>query len=310
MEVTGISIEEEEKYEDELLEISKKNKSVIMALVASYVGQKISPTKIQNAQVNVMDEFSVESAIENIKKKTDCRKLMLLLNSPGGSIASSYKIARALRISFEDITVYIPHVAASGGTLIALIGNVIVMGMMSQLSPLDPILDEIGGRPVSAKLIVDANSTLTSFFETTPLEDAPYTAKILADKYDPVQIQEAEAIMDLMERYVCEVLEKSNYTESDVQRIAHQLVRGFSIHEEVINELAGKKLGLKIKSCEEFPREWMILRKWLGTLLMESSGTHLVRYYIHPTLIKNTSAESQLPTAGVEDLRAMSKIMS
>jgi ClpP class serine protease len=305
-----MTIEEKEEFEDELLEISQKNNSVIMAIVASYVGEKISPTKIQNAHVNVMDEFSVESAIEDIQRKTDCKKLMLLLNSPGGSVTSSYKIARALRTSFEDITVYIPHIAASGGTLIALIGNVIVMGIMSQLSPLDPIIDEIGGRPISAKLIVDANNALTAFFETTSMEDAPYTTKILADKYDPVQIQEAESIMDLMERYISEMLKKSNYLESDCQRIAHQLVRGFSIHEEVITDLAAKELGLKIKSCTEYPKEWAIMRKWLGTLLLKSSGTHLIRYYLHPSLIKNHSAESQLPTAEIWDSQAMSKIMS
>jgi hypothetical protein len=42
---------------------------------------------------------------------------------------------------------------------------------------------------------MDAHNELTNFFKVTTLEDAPYTQKILADKYDPVEIQEAKSIM-------------------------------------------------------------------------------------------------------------------
>ena len=72
--VTGMSIEEKEEFEDELLGISKRYNTVITAIAALYVGQRISPTKIQNAQVNVMDEFSIESAIEDIKKENGLQK--------------------------------------------------------------------------------------------------------------------------------------------------------------------------------------------------------------------------------------------
>jgi ClpP class serine protease len=282
--VIDVPNEDPEELKNELLEISKKRKSVIMSMVAPYVGQKITPTKIQNAHVTIMEEFSVETAIEKIKHTTECTKLILLLNSPGGSIQSSYKIASALRANFNDITVYIPHIAVSGGTLIALIGNKIVMGMMSQLSPLDPQFEGDDGRAISTKILYDANKNLTNFFDVTSIDDAPYVSKILAEKYDPVKVFEARSSMALMEQYICEILKQSGYLESESRKISDHLVRGFSIHEEVINEKSAEELGLKVVSSNEFPLEWKIMRKWLGTLIIEASGIHLVRYYIHPEL--------------------------
>ena len=58
-----------------------------------------------------------------------------------------------------------------------------------------PLLSEENGRTVPAKIIMDAHNELTNFFKVTTLEDAPYTQKILADKHDPVEIQEAKSIM-------------------------------------------------------------------------------------------------------------------
>ena len=74
-----------------------------MAFIAPYVGLKISPTKTICAQMGLAEEFAVETAINQIQTKTDIRKLLLLVNSPGGLVQSSYKIARALRKAFNEI---------------------------------------------------------------------------------------------------------------------------------------------------------------------------------------------------------------
>jgi len=78
----------------------------------------------------------VEDSILNIQKTRQIDKL-LLLNSFGGQVSSSFKVAQAIRKNFKYITVFIPHIAASGGTLIVLCGNELVMGDMSNLTPID-----------------------------------------------------------------------------------------------------------------------------------------------------------------------------
>lgn len=52
-------------------------------------------------------------------------------------LSSAYKTAITIRDAFNDITVFVSHYALSGGTLLALAGNRIKMGIMSQLSGLD-----------------------------------------------------------------------------------------------------------------------------------------------------------------------------
>jgi ClpP class serine protease len=180
-----IDVNEEDDIEllEKLAEISKKHDAVVMACIAPYVGLKVSPTKTVNAQMGLSEEFAVETAINQIQTKTDAKKLLLLVNSPGGLVQSSYKIARELRKAFKEIIVFIPHIAASGGTLLALTGNKIVMGMMSQLSPLDPQAQS-GEGAISANSVVDAHQFVTMLFDDVALEDAPYTYKALADKFD------------------------------------------------------------------------------------------------------------------------------
>ena len=136
--IIDVNEEDDLLLSKKLAEISEKHEAVLMACIAPYVGLKISPKKTVNAQMGISEEFALETAINQIQTKTDFRKLLLLVNSPGGLVQSSYKIARALRKTFEEIIVFVPPIAASGGTLLALTGNTIVMGMMSQLSPLDP----------------------------------------------------------------------------------------------------------------------------------------------------------------------------
>ena len=87
------------------------------------------------------------------------RKLYLLVNSHGGSVSSSFKIAMAIRRFFDDITVFVPHVATSGGTILALAGNRIRMGMMSRLSPVD-VQIVYQGKQISVNSLIDVEDDI------------------------------------------------------------------------------------------------------------------------------------------------------
>jgi ClpP class serine protease len=154
-------------------------------LIAPYAGVRISPIEERSAQISISEEFGVETAINEIKSRTDVKKLLLLLNSPGGLVQSSYKVARALRQSFDGIIVFVPHLAVSGGTLVALAGNEIVMGMMSQLGPLDV---QVGDK--STQSVIRGFENVTDLFRKLLPEEAPYTYRALAEKFDPVEMDE------------------------------------------------------------------------------------------------------------------------
>src|SRR5467141_2204235 len=73
----------------------------------------------------------------------------LVLHTPGGLVLAALQIAKAVREHKAKVTVFVPHYAISGGTLIALAADEIVMCEHSVLGPIDPQL----GQSPAASLI-------------------------------------------------------------------------------------------------------------------------------------------------------------
>lgn len=70
--------------------------------------------------------------------------LDLILHTPGGDVAATESIIKYLVSMFSSIRVIVPQLAMSGGTMIALCADEIVMGKHSSLGPIDP---QINGSP-------------------------------------------------------------------------------------------------------------------------------------------------------------------
>src|SRR6267378_243395 len=68
--------------------------------------------------------------------------LDIVLHTPGGLVLAALQIARAIRAHKAKVTVFVPHYAMSGGTLIGLAADAIVMSRHSVLGPIDPQLGE------------------------------------------------------------------------------------------------------------------------------------------------------------------------
>jgi len=66
----------------------------------------------------------------------------IVLHTPGGLVLAALQIARAIRRHPGKVTAFVPHYAMSGGTLIALAADEIVMCEHAVLGPVDPQLGE------------------------------------------------------------------------------------------------------------------------------------------------------------------------
>ena len=66
----------------------------------------------------------------------------IVLHTPGGLVLAALQIARALREHPGKVTAYVPHYAMSGGTLICLAANEIVLSSHAVMGPIDPQLGE------------------------------------------------------------------------------------------------------------------------------------------------------------------------
>lgn len=71
----------------------------------------------------------------------------LVLHTPGGLVLAALQIAKAVREHKAKVTVFVPHYAMSGGMLIALAADEIVMSEHSVLGPIDP---QLGDSPAAS----------------------------------------------------------------------------------------------------------------------------------------------------------------
>ena len=73
----------------------------------------------------------------------------IVLHTPGGLVLATEQIAHAIKNHRGKVTVFVPHYAMSGGTLIALAANQIIMDPNAVLGPVDP---QIGSYPAASIL--------------------------------------------------------------------------------------------------------------------------------------------------------------
>jgi ClpP class serine protease len=98
-----------------------------------------------------IDIDDAEEVIRAINMTDENLPIDLVLHTPGGLVLASLQIARAIRAHKAKVTVFVPHYAMSGGTLIALAADEIVMQNHAVLGPVDP---QLGKYPAASVIKV------------------------------------------------------------------------------------------------------------------------------------------------------------
>ena len=96
--------------------------------------------------INIEDS---EEVLRAIRLTSDDTPIDLIVHTPGGLLLAAEQIARALKRHPAKVTVVVPHYAMSGGTLIALAADEILMDPHAVLGPVDP---QIGQYPAASIL--------------------------------------------------------------------------------------------------------------------------------------------------------------
>lgn len=176
-----------------------------------------------------------EELIRAIKMTPDDMPIDLIIHTPGGLVLAAEQIANALRKHKGKVTVFVPHYAMSGGTLIALAADEIVMDENAVLGPIDP---QLGQYPAASILSVVEKKDINKIDDQT---------LILADV--------AEKAMKQMKEYASELL-KEKYGDK-TEELADKLVSGYWTHDYPITVEKAKELGLKVSV--EMPKEVYLL---------------------------------------------------
>lgn len=90
-----------------------------------------------------------ESILRLIRRTPDNQAIDIILHTPGGLVLAASQIAKALSDHKGKVTVFVPHYAMSGGTLIALAADEVVMDRHAVLGPVDP---QLGNLPAGSIL--------------------------------------------------------------------------------------------------------------------------------------------------------------
>jgi ClpP class serine protease len=179
-----------------------------------------------------LDVNDSEEVLRAIQLTDDDLPLDVVLHTPGGLVLAAAQIATALRAYKSKVTVFIPHYAMSGGTLITLAAAEIVMSRHAVLGPVDP---QLNGMP-AASLITVAT--------TKPIADVDDETLVLADVG-------RKAITQV--RQMARLLLDGRIPAAQADVVADQLSSGKWTHDYPISAAEAKSLGLPVST--NMPKE-------------------------------------------------------
>ncbi|GIU99364.1 MAG: hypothetical protein KatS3mg014_0980 [Actinomycetota bacterium] len=176
--------------------------------------------------IDVDDSEAVLRAIELTDPSVP---IDLIIHTPGGLVLAAEQIARALSpVTPAQVTVMVPHYAMSGGTLIALAADRILMAPSAVLGPVDP---QVGQFP--------AASILAAVERKDPNELEDQTL-ILADLATKARRQ----VHDL----VYELLTGNDVPHDRAEQLATILSEGRWTHDFPITAELAAELGLNVST--------------------------------------------------------------
>lgn len=205
--------------------------------------------------MNVARHIDLEDAqtiIAAIKETPDDVPIDLIVHTPGGIVLAAMQIARAVEAHPAKVSVFVPVYAMSGGTLIALAADEIVVGEFSVLGPIDP---QILGLPAAS--IVHARNA-------KPAEHVFDLTHVLADV--------SQKALEQVKRGAVELLTPRVDT-AVAEQLAEKLAGGHWTHDYALTAEEAKDLGLPIKVG--MPQEVLQLMKLYPQPVQSSSVEYL-----------------------------------
>jgi ClpP class serine protease len=156
----------------------------------------------------------------------------LILHTPGGLVLAAEQIALALCCREAPTTVFVPHYAMSGGTLVALAANEIVMSDNAVLGPVDP---QVGEYPAASVIKAVGRKDVNEVDDKT---------LILADVSEKALRQVKQTVTQLL---------GERMEPDDREKLAEKLTSGIWTHDYPITVDEAQELGLPVST--EMPQE-------------------------------------------------------
>lgn len=213
-----------QELERAFAKIQKRRKSRIVAIV-----HRQEPMGLLGIPfLRYIDLNDAEDVLEAIRTTPPNQPLELILHTPGGLVLPALQIARAVKAHPGPTRVYVPHYAMSGGTLIALAADEIVLNKHAVLGPIDP---QIGGLPAASLMRLKAEKSVDHIEDRT---------LVLADI--------GRMATEQLERAARELL-RGTVSDNAAIGIAEQLSSGRWTHDYPIEATEAAELGLNASTA-------------------------------------------------------------
>lgn len=129
-----------------------------------------------NAQIDVGDDIHLAELLQNcIGKPVD-----LVLETNGGVTDATEKLCSLLRSMAPDLRVIVPRKAKSNGTVLTMCGQSVVLGMESELGPIDPSINGIPAHFVLNAPPGTFNALDMQIYQTARLQTEKLAKNLLA----------------------------------------------------------------------------------------------------------------------------------
>jgi len=199
--------------------------------------------------INIEDSEQVLRAIRLTPKDMP---IDFIIHTPGGLALAATQIAQALADHQAPVRVIVPHYAMSGGTLIALAADEIIMDEHAVLGPVDPQL----GQEPAASIV-----KIKELKNPNEIDDATW-----------IKIDVSEKALKQMYENVKSLLIKKGYSEDVATKVAEELSLGKYTHDYPITVDKLKELGLNVST--DMPEEVYALME----LYPQPAGPQSVQY--------------------------------
>ncbi len=207
-----------------------------------------------------IDMEDSESVLRAIRMTPPDVPIDFIIHTPGGLVLAAKQIAYALMKHPAKVTVFVPHFAMSGGTLISLAADEIVMDENAVLGPVDP---QLGQMPAAS---------IMSVLEKKPVEKIDDNTLIMAD-------MAAKALAQMKET-VKEILLHKGWDEKKAEEVAEILSQGRWTHDYPLMKKDLEALGIKVST--DMPEEvYELMDLYEQPMSMRSSVQYIPVPYKH-----------------------------
>lgn len=207
--------------------LQNERKSRVIAMIHRQETVSVFGVPVSNF-INIEDS---EEILRAIRATPHDQPIDMILHTPGGLVLAAEQIARALVEHKGKVTVFVPHYAMSGGTLIALAADEIVMDGNAVLGPVDP---QIGDLPAASIV------KILDFKKPAQVDDQML---ILIDMAAKARVQVAAFVADILLKH---------YPKEKAAQLATILSEGRWTHDFPIMVDSARLLGLEVST--DMPR--------------------------------------------------------